>query len=184
MPKEKHVPWTESEEDNLEPWLSIYDWMPWKERAKEYSKQHDKDRSFESLRGKRNQLRKGIRRRRPISDRSNLRARTTARRALYRIQRLPQGFPPRPPNFRLKSPDPWARQLLQQVHQYGNPRHQVSAPASQNEEGSQPAIAPNNATPVYISPKPVFRRREQPMFISQLWRMIRRMHISHRDEEP
>ena len=125
MPKDIYLPWTESEEDNLEPWLSEYDWMPWKERAKEYSKQHDKDRSFESLRGKRNQLRKGIRRRRPISDRSTLRARTTARRALYRIQRLPQGFPPRPPTFRLKSPDPWARQLLQQVRQYGNPRHRL-----------------------------------------------------------
>ncbi|KAJ6019373.1 hypothetical protein N7522_001440 [Penicillium canescens] len=147
MPKEKYLPWTESEEDNLEPWLSEYDWMPWKERAKEYSKQHDKSRSFESLRGKRNQLRKGIRRRRPIADRSTSRARATARRALYRIQRFPQGFPPRPPTFRLKSPDPWARQLLQQVHQYGNPHHQASAPAPQNKGDSQPAISPNNATP-------------------------------------
>ena len=140
MPKEKYLPWTESEEDNLEPWLSEYDWMPWKERAKEYSKQHDKDRSFESLRGKRNQLRKGIRR-------STLRARTTARRAPYQIQTLPQGFPPSPPTFRLKSPDPSARQLLQHVHQYGNPRHQASAPALQKEGDSQPAISPNNATP-------------------------------------
>lgn len=114
MAKGAYITWTASEENNLQPWLSEHRWMSWERRAEEYSKQHNKDRSFESLRGKYNQLQKGIRRRRPISNRMSAHTRTVARRARYRHQRLPKGFPPHPPVFRPQTPDPWARRILQQ----------------------------------------------------------------------
>lgn len=150
MSKGAYIPWTTSEEDNLERWLSEHRWMSWEKRAEEYSKQHNKGRSFESLRGKCNQLRKGIRRRRPISDRMSTRTRTASRRARalrYRHQRLPEGFPPCPPALRLKTPDPWARRLLQQRQISENQLPQASAVTSQYEDDHDFPCPAYHATP-------------------------------------
>lgn len=147
MPKGAYIPWTASEENNLERWLYEHRWMSWERRAEEYSKQHNKGRSFESLRGKCNQLRKGIRRRRPISDKMSARTRTTARRARYRRQRLSKGFPPCPPVFRLKAPDPWARRILQQGQISEIPRPRASAVTSQYPDDHKSPYSACHATP-------------------------------------
>ncbi|OQE71172.1 hypothetical protein PENNAL_c0109G01971 [Penicillium nalgiovense] len=109
------------------------------------------------------------------------RTRTASRRARalrYRHQRLPEGFPPCPPALRLKTPDPWARRLLQQRQISENQLPQASAVTSQYEDDHDFPCPAYHATPVYISPKPFFRRREQPLAVSQLWQMIRRIRIS------
>jgi hypothetical protein len=147
MSKGAYIPWTASEENNLERWLSEHRWMSWERRAEEYSKQHNKGRSFESLRGKYNQLRKGIRRRRPISDRMSTRTRTAARRTRYRRQRLPEGFPPCPPVLRLKRPDPWARRILQQGQTSESSRPQAFVVASQYQNDHESLYPAYHAPP-------------------------------------
>ncbi|KAJ5593588.1 hypothetical protein N7537_010492 [Penicillium hordei] len=146
MPKGSYIPWTASEENNLEQWISEHLWLSWERRAEEYSKQHNKGRSFESLRGKYNQLRKGIRRRRPISDKLPTRIRTMTRRARYRRQKLPEGFPPCPPVHKLKASDPWARRLLQQGQQFGNARPRASV-ASLKKDNYEPSYPAHHAAP-------------------------------------
>jgi hypothetical protein len=121
--------------------------MSWEKKAEEYSKEHGKGRSFESLRGKRNQLRKGIKRRRPISDRISTRTRITARRTRYRRQKLPMGFPPRPPALKLKARDPWARRIQQQGPQFGKAGPRASAVTLQNEDGYESSDPAHYAAP-------------------------------------
>ncbi|KAJ5155663.1 hypothetical protein N7492_008499 [Penicillium capsulatum] len=87
MPKAMYLPWTSSEEDNLPGWLSEYSHLSWEEKSKEYRRQFGHRRSPESLRGKQNQLQRGIRRRRLISQRFSTTRQTATRQARLRRRR-------------------------------------------------------------------------------------------------
>ena len=66
MPKAIYIPWAALEEDDLPHWLAQNRHLSWEEKAEKYTKDFGIPRSSESLRGKHNQLLKGIRRRRTL----------------------------------------------------------------------------------------------------------------------
>lgn len=60
MTKARHIPWTLSEEDKLSGWLAGNKHLSWEEKADKYCHEVGLDRGPDSLRGKQNQLLKGI----------------------------------------------------------------------------------------------------------------------------
>lgn len=56
MPRDNTISWSQSEEENLLPWLSRHRELSWKARSNAYFKQYRRRRSGESLRGKQNQI--------------------------------------------------------------------------------------------------------------------------------
>ncbi|KAJ6105146.1 hypothetical protein N7523_010273 [Penicillium sp. IBT 18751x] len=113
MPKASYIPWTSEEEETLEGWLSQYSHLSWNSRSEEYHKQFGRRRSPESLRGKRNQLQKGIRRHRLINGRHRVSRRTAVRRARFGRRQHWLDIPKPPPALKMMTPDPDARRLMQ-----------------------------------------------------------------------
>src|SRR3954468_7476449 len=113
MSKANYIPWSPSEEQSLPDWLSRHQHLSWEEKSIEYRCDTGIARGPESLRGKHNQLLKGIYRRRSISARCRRKnAQAVGRQRLAHIP----GIPNSPPALNLRAPDPQARQLLRQFN--------------------------------------------------------------------
>lgn len=134
MSRNRYIPWAPEEEENLPAWLSRHEHLPWGEIREEYVRQFGLPRSIHSLRGKSDQLQKGQRRQRPISQRASELHHLAARRARRRGQRLLAMFPVSPPPLILKKPDPRVRRLLQQMQQLDITRDYTSAEKPPREE--------------------------------------------------
>lgn len=114
MSKANYIPWSPSEEQDLRDWLSQHQHLSWKKKSKEYLRETGIKRGPESLRGKYNQLLKGIYRRRSISARrARLRYRKSGgcQRPMH-TSRIPSS----PLARNLRAPDLWARQPVQEFH--------------------------------------------------------------------
>ncbi|KAJ5642322.1 hypothetical protein N7490_006322 [Penicillium lividum] len=112
--KAEYISWLPEEEDNLQEWIARHKHLPWKEICREYFRQHGKRRSINSLRSKLEQLEKGIRRKRPATQRAPQHTRPAAR---HNRRSFLETLPAVPPPLVLKSPDPHAHRILQQWRQ-------------------------------------------------------------------
>jgi hypothetical protein len=137
MSRNRYIPWAPEEEENLPAWLSRHEHLPWGEIREEYVRQFGLPRSIHSLRGKSDQLQKGQRRQRPISQRASELHHLAARRARHREQRHLVVLPVSPPPLNLKRPDPRVRQLLRQMQQLDITRDYTSAEKPPREEDLQ-----------------------------------------------
>lgn len=137
MPKAMYLPWSSSEEDNLPRWLSEYSHLSWEEKSKEYRRQFGYRRSPESLRGKQNQLQRGIRRRRLISQRFSTTRHTATRQARLRRRQHLLDIPA-PPIFSVRGPR----------HETMQPRRRFLIEESRQEDRSsrEPLVQTNQTT--------------------------------------
>ena len=102
MPRGNAIGWSQSETDNLLPWLSRHRGLSWEARSRAYFRQYRVFRTVESLRGKKYQiLRKQLEQRRPPVLYGSKRYRRQCR-----LQRKPNKLPESPPTLRLGDPDP------------------------------------------------------------------------------
>jgi hypothetical protein len=117
-----YTPWSSAEEVNLLGWLSQHQHLSWDGKSKEYLHTFGHYRSPESLRGKQNQLMKGIRRQRLVSKRtlSNLRHGAVSRTRRRRRRKLSDNHQSTP--TRLGAPDPRERLQQQQGSSHGSSR--------------------------------------------------------------
>ena len=107
MPRGNAIGWSQSEADNLLPWLSRHRGLSWEARSRAYFRQYRVFRTVESLRGKKYQiLRKQLERQRPP-----VLYGTKRYRRQYRLRREPHELSESPPILRLGDPDPelWRR---------------------------------------------------------------------------
>lgn len=116
MSKANYIPWSPSEEQSLRDWLSRHQHLTWKKKSKEYHRDTGIARGPESIRGKYNQLLKGIYRRRTISARLSKLPRKNAQAVGCQGPTFMPSIPNSPPALNLRAPDPQARQLFQQFH--------------------------------------------------------------------
>lgn len=116
MSKANYIPWSSWEEQALPDWLSRNDHLSWEEKSEKYRRVFGLPRGPESLRGKYNQLLKGIYRRRSISARLSQRRR---KHALTASRQRPLQSPVGSSStsvLNLRAPDPRTRQMFQQFH--------------------------------------------------------------------
>lgn len=107
MPRGNAIGWSQSEADNLLPWLSRHRELSWEARSRAYFRQYRVVRTVESLRGKKYQiLRKQLEQRRPPVPSGTKRCRRQ-----YRLRRGRRELPESPPTLRLGYADPelWER---------------------------------------------------------------------------
>lgn len=95
-----YIPWSSAEEVNLLGWLSQHQHLSWDDKSNEYSNTFGHYRSPESLRGKQNQLMKGIRRQRLVPKRTlseplHVSVRRTRRRRRRKLSDNPESPPTR-----------------------------------------------------------------------------------------
>ncbi|KAJ5347006.1 uncharacterized protein N7506_000259 [Penicillium brevicompactum] len=95
-----YIPWSSAEEVNLLGWLSQHQHLSWDDKSNEYSNTFGHYRSPESLRGKQNQLMKGIRRqrlvpKRTLSEPPHVSVRRTRRRRRRKLSDNPESPPTR-----------------------------------------------------------------------------------------
>ncbi|KAI3113560.1 hypothetical protein CBS147330_9835 [Penicillium roqueforti] len=107
-----YIPWSSAEEVNLLGWLSQHQHLSWDDKSNEYSDTFGHYRSPESLRGKQNQLMKGIRRQRVVPKRTLSELRHVAVRRTRRRRRRKFSDNLDSPPTSLGAPDP--RERLQQ----------------------------------------------------------------------
>lgn len=115
MSKARYIPWTPFEEGKLPGWLADNRSLSWQERAEKYCREVGLDRGPESLRGKQNQLLKGISRRRLISASHSSFPRGLRRLARHQQKKRSPAVPAQSLAVRLKRSDSDARQLLRQL---------------------------------------------------------------------
>jgi hypothetical protein len=116
MSKANYIPWSPSEEQSLRDWLSRHQHLTWKKKSKEYHRDTGIARGPESIRGKYNQLVKGIYRRRSISAKLSKLHHKKAQAGGHQRPNLMPSSPNPPPALKLRAPDPQARQLFQHFH--------------------------------------------------------------------
>ncbi|KAJ5640326.1 uncharacterized protein N7484_008188 [Penicillium longicatenatum] len=174
--KADYIPWSAEEEDDLQEWAARYAHLSWKEKCEEYFRQHGKRRSINSLRSKLEQLEKGIRRRRPVGHRATQRAGPAKHHSRCRQRSFLETIPAAPPPLIFQSPDPYARQVLQQWHQVeadGNFALTERAPSSEEEPMSPmtPLSLGGSSSPNNITKEVFYERASESLFVSQQpWR--------------
>ncbi|OQE73286.1 hypothetical protein PENNAL_c0090G03528 [Penicillium nalgiovense] len=117
-----YIPWSSAEEVNLLGWLSQHQHLSWDDKSNKYSNTFGHYRSPESLRGKQNQLMKGIRRQRLVSKRTLSEPRHVAVRRTRRRRRGKLSNNLDSPPTRLETPDPQERLQQQQDRSHGSSR--------------------------------------------------------------
>ncbi|KAJ6118892.1 hypothetical protein N7471_013512 [Penicillium samsonianum] len=117
-----YIPWSSAEEVNLLGWLSQHQHLSWDDKSNEYSDTFGHYRSPESLRGKQNQLMKGIRRQRLVSKRTLSELRHVAVRRTRRRRRRKFSDNLDSPPTSLGAPDPRERLQQQQDGSHGSSR--------------------------------------------------------------
>ncbi|KAF7591014.1 hypothetical protein BBP40_002156 [Aspergillus hancockii] len=131
MAKRNYIPWSSSEEKNLLPWLHQHQGLTWEQLAEEYCAEVNDGRTFESLRSKRAQLRKGIKRLRAIHPERLGPSRPTAQKARRQQRRESNSDStiriPVPPLLELKSRSPEAQAVLA-LMELQNPLDQIRSP--------------------------------------------------------
>ena len=150
MTKREYHSWSPLEEANLPQWVARHLDLSWEERAEKYSSEVSKGRTSESLRSKYTQLRKGIKRHRPIHSRPSSSCRRTAQQARHQQQRALNGpvsivVPAPPVLMKARSTRMQARwrQVLKNSSSHqpqAHPAHQLSQPRIANSE--QPVTTP------------------------------------------
>ncbi|KAJ5291512.1 hypothetical protein N7478_000763 [Penicillium angulare] len=115
MPKAIYIPWTESEEELLLGWLAQHKRLSWEEKSEKYTDDFGMPRTPESLRGKYNQLLKGIRRQRVIPRHftTSRRERPKQARRKSSRRRSTLQMPTFPPRLGLRDNDAAAEQKLE-----------------------------------------------------------------------
>ncbi|KAJ5414983.1 hypothetical protein N7509_000081 [Penicillium cosmopolitanum] len=88
MSKATYIPWSSPEEQRLLAWLSHNQHLSWDEKSEKYQLDFGLARGPDSLRGKQNQLIRGIRRRRSISGRPSRRRHKHASSASCELREL------------------------------------------------------------------------------------------------
>ncbi|KAF7589428.1 hypothetical protein BBP40_004298 [Aspergillus hancockii] len=138
MAKRSYIPWSSSEEKNLLPWLHQHQGLTWEQLAEEYCAEVNDGRTFESLRSKRAQLRKGIKRLRAIHP-ERLGPSRRARKARRQQQRESNSDSmiriPVPPLLELKSRSPEAQAVLALMELH-NPLGQQRSPLASMPRGN------------------------------------------------
>ncbi|KAJ6105188.1 hypothetical protein N7523_010262 [Penicillium sp. IBT 18751x] len=124
MSKMIYTPWSSAEEDNLLVWLSQHQHLSWDDKSKEYLNTFGHYRSPESLRGKQNQLIKGVRRQRFVSKRTLSELRHMAVHRTRRRRRRKFSGSLDSPSTRLGAHDPQER-LQQQDSSHVSPRPEL-----------------------------------------------------------
>ena len=140
MTKREYQSWSPLEEANLPQWVARHLDLSWEERAEKYSSEVSKGRTSESLRSKYSQLRKGIKRHRPIHGRPSS-CRRTAQQARHQQQRAlnpPVSIVVPTPPVLMKARSTKMQAKWQQVLKY-TPSHQP--PAHPTHQLPQPHIA-------------------------------------------
>jgi hypothetical protein len=122
MSERIYIPWSSAEEVNLLGWLSQHQHLSWDDKSNEYSNTFGHYRSPESLRGKQNQLMKGIRRQRLVSKRTLSELRHVAIRRTRRRRRRKFSDNLDSPRTRLGDPDSRERLQQQQDRSHGSSR--------------------------------------------------------------
>lgn len=117
-----YIPWSSAEEVNLLGWLSQHQHLSWDDKSNEYSDTFGHYRSPESLRGKQNQLMKGIRRQRLVPKRTSSELRHVAVRRTRRRRRRKFSDNLDSPPTSLGAPDPRERLQQQQDGSHGSSR--------------------------------------------------------------
>ena len=169
MTKQEYHSWSPLEEANLPQWVARHLELSWEERAEKYSSEVSKGRTSESLRSKYSQLRKGIRRHRPIHGRPPSSCRWTAQQARHQQQRALNGpvsiVVPTPPVL-MKARSTKMQAKWQQVLKYTSshqppvhPTHQLPQPQVAHSEqpvmtlpGDKMENNPHYQSPVTLCP--------------------------------
>jgi hypothetical protein len=131
MPRGNAIGWSQSEADNLLPWLSRNEKLSWEAKSRAYFRQYRLVRTVESLRGKKYQiLRKQLGRQR-IS--ASSRARRSWRQ--YQLRREPRELPESPPILRLGDSDPELWERVQRLQISLDIRYMRSSPSPHSPRG-------------------------------------------------
>lgn len=131
MPRGNAIGWSQSEADNLLPWLSRNEKLSWEAKSRAYFRQYRLVRTVESLRGKKYQiLRKQLGRQRMSA--SN-RARRSWRQC--RLRREPRELPESPPILRLGNSDPELWERVQRLQISLDIRYMRSSSSSDSPRG-------------------------------------------------
>jgi hypothetical protein len=109
MARGNAISWSQTETDNLLPWLSRNRHLSWEGKSRAYFLQNRVVRSIESLRGKKYQLL----RKRHEQQRLSVRSGTKKRRRQYLLRRKSRELPESPPILRLGSSDQELWQMIQ-----------------------------------------------------------------------
>lgn len=131
MPRGNAIGWSQSEADNLLPWLSRNQELSWEAKSRAYFRQYRLVRTVESLRGKKYQiLRKRLgRQRTPVSSRAQRSWRQ------YRLRREPRELPESPPILRLGNSDPELWRRVQRLQISLDIRYMRSSPSPDSPRG-------------------------------------------------
>jgi hypothetical protein len=111
MARGNAISWSQTETDNLLPWLSRNRHLSWEGKSRAYFLQNRVVRSIESLRGKKYQLL----RKRHEQQRLSVRSGTKKRRRQYLLRRKSRELPESPPILKLGSADPELWQMIQSL---------------------------------------------------------------------